>query len=248
MRTCNFLFAILFLATLIAAQQKCTVNIQEFKPNEVQQILAAHNHYRSLLARGLYEGFPAATNMKLMRWDRSLATLAKTWVSTCQPTSSPEGFRTLEPWGVLGENIFLSNLKSISDFYNFNYSRAVDSWMEKSLYIDRTGISYYKPNVNAREFTQMIWATTTRVGCSSAVFYKEGRNRRFIVCYYASKGDTPGEPVYISGTEAEACSRCGARTCSTRYPGAVSYTHLRAHETRHDLVCRLLLEKKKHQS
>ena len=27
---------------------------------------------------------------------------------------------------------------------------------------------------------------------------------------------------------------------------AVSYTHLRAHETRHDLVCRLLLEKKKH--
>src|SRR5450756_2306215 len=28
-------------------------------------------------------------------------------------------------------------------------------------------------------------------------------------------------------------------------PIAVSYTHLRAHETRHDLVCRLLLEKKK---
>src|SRR5450759_4793980 len=27
--------------------------------------------------------------------------------------------------------------------------------------------------------------------------------------------------------------------------GSVSYTHLRAHETRHDLVCRLLLEKKK---
>src|SRR5450756_1519803 len=25
-------------------------------------------------------------------------------------------------------------------------------------------------------------------------------------------------------------------------PEAVSYTHLRAHETRHDLVCRLLLE------
>src|SRR5450759_2119166 len=30
-----------------------------------------------------------------------------------------------------------------------------------------------------------------------------------------------------------------------REPIAVSYTHLRAHETRHDLVCRLLLEKKK---
>src|SRR5665648_1150306 len=29
------------------------------------------------------------------------------------------------------------------------------------------------------------------------------------------------------------------------YLVTVSYTHLRAHETRHDLVCRLLLEKKK---
>src|SRR5450756_2786685 len=29
------------------------------------------------------------------------------------------------------------------------------------------------------------------------------------------------------------------------FPSPVSYTHLRAHETRHDLVCRLLLEKKK---
>src|SRR5450756_2937090 len=30
--------------------------------------------------------------------------------------------------------------------------------------------------------------------------------------------------------------------------GSVSYTHLRAHETRHDLVCRLLLEKKKNKN
>ena len=32
---------------------------------------------------------------------------------------------------------------------------------------------------------------------------------------------------------------------ATTISEAVSYTHLRAHETRHDLVCRLLLEKKK---
>src|SRR5450756_1155259 len=35
--------------------------------------------------------------------------------------------------------------------------------------------------------------------------------------------------------------------CCSPWAGVltVSYTHLRAHETRHDLVCRLLLEKKK---
>src|SRR5450756_2728202 len=35
------------------------------------------------------------------------------------------------------------------------------------------------------------------------------------------------------------------RAVVVRTKKAVSYTHLRAHETRHDLVCRLLLEKKK---
>src|SRR5450756_2652869 len=37
--------------------------------------------------------------------------------------------------------------------------------------------------------------------------------------------------------------RAALRACDYVMP--VSYTHLRAHETRHDLVCRLLLEKKK---
>src|SRR5450756_1408312 len=35
------------------------------------------------------------------------------------------------------------------------------------------------------------------------------------------------------------------KSCPDVPENAVSYTHLRAHETRHDLVCRLLLEKKK---
>ena len=41
----------------------------------------------------------------------------------------------------------------------------------------------------------------------------------------------------------EECIDCGA--CEPECPVAVSYTHLRAHETRGNLVCRLLLEKKK---
>src|SRR5665648_1240072 len=35
------------------------------------------------------------------------------------------------------------------------------------------------------------------------------------------------------------------RVYTLQSPDSVSYTHLRAHETRHDLVCRLLLENKK---
>ena len=39
--------------------------------------------------------------------------------------------------------------------------------------------------------------------------------------------------------------RIGDSVTGDHVISAVSYTHLRAHETRHDLVCRLLLEKKK---
>src|SRR5665809_160001 len=58
----------------------------------------------------------------------------------------------------------------------------------------------------------------------------------------------PGDVVVA----VEACGVCGTDLHiadgefePTPYPIAVSYTHLRAHETKANLVCRLLLEKKK---
>src|SRR5450759_603333 len=53
--------------------------------------------------------------------------------------------------------------------------------------------------------------------------------------------------VYYAPRRCDSCvadrgSRAAAGDASDWVP--VSYTHLRAHETRHDLVCRLLLEKK----
>src|SRR5674476_745257 len=64
--------------------------------------------------------------------------------------------------------------------------------------------------------------------------------------------DVPGvrDPrQHVVGTEAE---RVGGVRCrhfvpgdGRGDPGSVSYTHLRAHETGRNLVCRLLLEKKK---
>src|SRR5665648_1159651 len=50
-----------------------------------------------------------------------------------------------------------------------------------------------------------------------------------------------------SDAEQELIAACMSDAGFEYYPDPVSYTHLRAHETRHDLVCRLLLEKKKKQ-
>src|SRR5450756_1138120 len=58
--------------------------------------------------------------------------------------------------------------------------------------------------------------------------------------------------VPVQDEWADISSLSGSHTERLGYPTQkpeallpVSYTHLRAHETRHDLVCRLLLEKKK---
>ena len=50
-----------------------------------------------------------------------------------------------------------------------------------------------------------------------------------------------GKNVYLDGD-----IYLGDTTELNRYQNPVSYTHLRAHETVLELVCRLLLEKKKH--
>src|SRR5450759_3078222 len=52
-----------------------------------------------------------------------------------------------------------------------------------------------------------------------------------------------GQPVHIGGATASVFPRVALDLRDVSIGTIpVSYTHLRAHETRHDLVCRLLLE------
>src|SRR5665648_1223076 len=73
-------------------------------------------------------------------------------------------------------------------------------------------------------------------------------------CYSLLKGTIPNYFIIrlvswkVSPITIRKPSPCGLGVHSIiafSFNKPVSYTHLRAHETRHDLVCRLLLEKKK---
>src|SRR5450756_922497 len=60
--------------------------------------------------------------------------------------------------------------------------------------------------------------------------------------FSASASADPAWSSSPSRSRAGGSSRSSSGPTSSWTPEPVSYTHLRAHETRHDLVCRLLLE------
>src|SRR5450756_2926237 len=98
----------------------------------------------------------------------------------------------------------------------------------------------------------MIAAISTAVMMTSGRYMKPNSSQKWssMTRRNVRAGRLTGSPPVPAGfgvdagvpgnSHTAALGRVGACTI-----GAVSYTHLRAHETRHDLVCRLLLEKKK---
>src|SRR5450756_3024970 len=81
------------------------------------------------------------------------------------------------------------------------------------------------------ELQQELWPSGTFVDYEQGLATAVNKARDAL-------GDSSANPRFI-----ETVPRCGYRFIAP--VTTVSYTHLRAHETRHDLVCRLLLEKKK---
>src|SRR5660398_311980 len=92
----------------------------------------------------------------------------------------------------------------------------------------------YRPNSSAK-------VQISRRSSCPAIPRTSSPNREFSRRTYTSLGSR--SPLTNSPP------RCGRswmdRIWTDRIRGAVSYTHLRAHETKANLVCRLLLEKKK---
>src|SRR5450759_1267755 len=89
-----------------------------------------------------------------------------------------------------------------------------------------------RPRANSEPSPMVRTAVTRKV-------QEVERSERILV---HSERATPTMPGRCSGFTVD--TKTGEVVAVLTGPQPVSYTHLRAHETRHDLVCRLLLEKK----
>jgi hypothetical protein len=138
------------------------------------RLLAAHNAERMRI------GVPA------LQWDAALATDARVWADELAATGRFEHSPDEPGKPLQGENLWAGTPRAYSP------EGMVGLWAaEKADY--RPGIF---PN-NSRSgdvehvghYTQLIWSSSRRVGCATAV----GTNEEFLVCRYSEAGNVSGQ-------------------------------------------------------
>jgi uncharacterized protein YkwD len=156
-------------------------NHMTLTPQDQQDIVAAHNVYRS----------DPAINTPPLQWSSDLATGAQSWADHLASTSTFEHSGTP---GV-GENIAQGSTGS------FTPAQMVDFWGKTAINVSSEQQNFQPgtfPNTSttgnwsdAGHYTQVIWRTTTSVGCGIA---SDGTND-YLVCQYSPAGNIEGVNV-----------------------------------------------------
>jgi Cysteine-rich secretory protein family len=140
-----------------------------------EEILAAHNRYRK------------AVGVPPLVWSEHLAHAALAWANGLSATLQFAHDRGLRGQG---ENLWMGTDGA------FTLTEMVDGWGQEKQYF-RNGsfpdVSTTGKWFDVGHYTQMVWRTTTKVGCAG-VSGADG-NYRF-VCRYSPPGNVIGEGIY----------------------------------------------------
>uniref|UniRef100_A0A3B5PPK3 Cysteine rich secretory protein LCCL domain containing 2 n=1 Tax=Xiphophorus maculatus TaxID=8083 RepID=A0A3B5PPK3_XIPMA len=165
-----------------------------------EEILQLHNKLRGSV-------YPTASNMEYMVWDDELERSATHWAEECQWDHGPEdllmsiGQNLAVHWGRYRSPAFHVQAwyDEVKD-YTYPYPQECNPWCP-----DRCS------GPMCTHYTQLVWATTNRVGCAVHVCPRMNvwgeiwENAVYLVCNYSPKGNWIGEAPYQHGRP---CSQC----------------------------------------
>jgi uncharacterized protein YkwD len=147
------------------------------------QYVAAHNAVRSAVTQpsnytGTWVAIPNVT------WSDTIAATAQVWVENL---ATSQNCSLVHATGTgYGENLAMGS--------NLTPQQAVDMWAgEKSLYAWSKTYSMADFNAGSGHYTQLVWRSTTQIGCGSA---NCSSNRVIICCRYSPPGNYIGQAVY----------------------------------------------------
>jgi uncharacterized protein YkwD len=174
-----FILVILFLTCIYAEEIKI----------DADAITKAHNDLRAKYAS------PALT------YSKKLEKLAQEWVKKLQA----DGCKMVHSHGSTGENLFWASAYKSADskdnkgnwiwhpsLQKVNAKEVVQAWYDEERWYDYKDNSC-QDNEVCGHYTQVIWKTTTELGCAAAAC---GDRSQVWVCEYAPPGNIVGERPY----------------------------------------------------
>jgi pathogenesis-related protein 1 len=161
---------------------------------EKQEILAAHNNARKTVLGNTGGPLPAMT------WDDNLAAVAQKWANTLAGRCN--GSQDHSPNTQYGENLF-SGWSSDPTAPPITAPKAISYWVGEKRYYTYSktrcpagsvcGTCSKLPCVH---YTQIVWRTSTKVGCARARCKSSGKYWTIWVCNYDPAGNIAGQPPY----------------------------------------------------
>jgi pathogenesis-related protein 1 len=154
------------------------------EPTELTGIVAAHNSWRAQV------GSPDLV------WSNAVAAVAQQWANELANNPgcrlqhrSFADLATLE--GGLGENLYIKgaspNLPDVTP------KEVVDSWGSEIQYYDSTTHTCNAPQGDScGHYTQVVWSTTTEVGCGFSTCVDGDFQNIISVCNYRAPGNVEG--------------------------------------------------------
>jgi len=142
-----------------------------------QTIVSKHNKYRD------------EVSVAHLSWDDGLAAHAQRWADKL--AADDNGLSHGDPANAdhyEGENLAWVNGSNLSA------ASAPDMWYREKAVYDGTPIG--QSNSGARHYTQMVWSTTTSIGCGAAT---GASGKLYTSCRYSPVGNITGQLPYSGG-------------------------------------------------
>jgi len=207
----------------ITSSEECANGLTAYTTGLTQaqqdEVLKAHNVFRSTVATGQTPNQPGATDMLEMIWDDDLAEKAQSWADQCVFDHDTNSDRETATFNYVGQNLVLTEYSSKKKAVNL--TKMIGTWYDEvKKYSGAAPVKKYKYNANTGHYTQLVWGNSYALGCGFKKYQDSGMYTYQLTCNYGPGGNTVGTKIYTEGTFAAAKCKNGA---SSTYQGLCNH-------------------------